>query len=252
MPTVQVRKARNRTFSNYTLHEIVVKEITIEYASVPLARGPNSIFSNTNFAKYSMQPRDPRAHTHTRARIRWDQGSDRFRPSDSRRILVLGRGGRANRMQARHEFLFSRSSKYKRVHRLSACLPSSVMPRFDATRVHFIYITTAVSQSRCVFIMLSVSPRNYVNGQRFAFAAMILGITSPFFFLFVLFFFFFSTSCYNYHVVRINEIRYFVKADQAGRLSRTRWINNNGKMENREAYLDDILVNSGRMMIARW
>lgn len=169
-----------------------------------------------------------RAHTHTRARIRWDQGSDRFRPNDSRRILVLGRGGRANRMQARHEFLFSRSSKYKRVHRLSVCLPSSVMPRFDATRVHFIYITTAVSQSRCVFIMLSVSPRNYVNGQWFAFAAMILGITSPFFLLFVLFFFFFSTSCYNYHVVQINEIRYFVRADQAGRLSRTRWINNNG------------------------
>lgn len=188
---MQVRKARNRTFSNYTLHEIVVKEITIEYASAPLARGPNSIFSNTNFAKYSMQPRDPRAHTHTRARIRWDQGSDRFRPSDSRRILVLGRGGRANRMQARHEFLFSRSSKYKRVHRLSACLPSSVMPRFDATRVHFIYITTAVSQSRCVFIMLSVSPRNYVNGQRFAFAAMIFGITSPFFLAFRPFLFLF-------------------------------------------------------------
>lgn len=69
MPTVQVRKARNRTFSNYTLHEIVVKEITIEYASAPLARGPNSIFSNTNFAKYSMQPRDPRAHTHTRVHV---------------------------------------------------------------------------------------------------------------------------------------------------------------------------------------
>lgn len=179
--------------------------------SSPIPISPNTRCSHVTHAR-----------THTRARIRWDQGSDRFRPSDSRRILVLGRGGRANRMQARHEFLFSRSSKYKRVHRLSACLPSSVMPRFDATRVHFIYITTAVSQSRCVFIMLSVSPRNYVNGQRFAFAAMIFGITSPFFLLFVLFFFFFSTSCYNYHVVQINEIRYFVKANQAGRLSRTR------------------------------
>lgn len=148
--------------------------------SSPIPISPNTRCSHVTHAR-----------THTRARIRWDQGSDRFRPSDSRRILVLGRGGRANRMQARHEFLFSRSSKYKRVHRLSACLPSSVMPRFDATRVHFIYITTAVSQSRCVFIMLSVSPRNYVNGQRFAFAAMIFGITSPFFLAFRPFLFLF-------------------------------------------------------------
>lgn len=252
MPTVQVRKARNRTFSNYTLHEIVVKEITIEYASVPLARGPNSIFSNTNFAKYSMQPRDPRAHIHTRARIRWDQGSDRFRPSDSRRILVLGRGGRANRMQARHEFLFSRSSKYKRVHRLSACLPSSVMPRFDATRVHFIYITTAVSQSRCVFIMLSVSPRNYVNGQRFAFAAMILGITSPFFLLFVLFFFFFQqvvtiTTLYEStkYVILLKRIKPDGCHERVELIIMAKW-----KIGKRISTI--WLVNSGRMMIVRW
>ena len=142
---MQLREAHNRTFSNYTLHEIVVKEITIEYASAPFRTRSKLDLLQYQFRQIlDAHVRD--THTHTHAYI-LDGIRDRV---DLDRVIrdefFSGVGGRANRVviQARHEFVFSRSSKYKRVQRLSACLPSSVMPRFDATRVHFIYITTAV------------------------------------------------------------------------------------------------------------
>lgn len=125
-----VHRTSNRAFSNYTLlqQDCHKGNIYWTYASPPLAHGSNSISSpipispNTRCGYTHIH-----TQTHTHTRTRWNRiDFDR----DSRRILVLV----GTRIAQQHEAssFFSRSSKYKRVHRRVCIIGYATLPR-----VHF-------------------------------------------------------------------------------------------------------------------